>query len=460
MNDQYRLIGSRHYKYTQRRSAKVVNSIKQSLLKAINSTELSNFNGSLETTPSTKDTKLDKESSIKPPKKKERLHGQQSFYSLIYKGDVLSLFDHYHKFTVEEVIDQHELRCNEPDPKLDPITNVETGTSKQLRFKAYDEYQFDNFGLSRLVVESLLSPSLLERIVTRFGNDKEFETYSGQILFVMALDTCNASVQRDVAGAQARYNNLSLDSYPGEDMTELATEALRLIHILSGSNALPLTLGTTLIKKVTSTSSEFFNRKMFELLDKACTLETKYKLLDPAAMGNDPLYTTYGPYAICSTLQEEHGKYISDSDWPALAVKLPKLNSAATDLPSSDSNLPQTPLVQCYKCKQWGHKANDSCCPMFKKREPNDGSAKNSRFKTKEPWKYVEPRDLTTPIEIDGKKWFFCTKCECRTTEKFLDCSWGHIDSHRSNLYQQITSSIPQVVTTHWVVLECFQTQM
>ena len=147
----------------------------------------------------------------------------------------------------------------------------------------------------------------MDKIVTKFGNNPEFETYPGQVLFMMALDACNASVQRDVAGAQAKYDDLKLDSYPGEDVTELATEALRLIHILSGSYALPLDLGTKLIKKVTSTSSEFFNRKMFALLDKARTLETKYQLLDPASMGRDEEYTTYGPYVICATLQDEHG---------------------------------------------------------------------------------------------------------------------------------------------------------
>ena len=53
---------------------------------------------------------------------------------------------------------------------------------------------------------------------------------------------------------------------------------------------------------------------MFNLLDSARTLETKYKLLDPAAITNDDLYTTYGPYAICLAIQEERGRLISDSD--------------------------------------------------------------------------------------------------------------------------------------------------
>ena len=280
-------------------------------------------------------------------KKKVRLHGQQTFYAISQDMTVLNLLDHHHKFTVEEVIEQYEVRCEEPTPELDPMTGLETETSKQLRFEAYDNYEFDDFGLSRLVVESLLSPALMERITTRYNVDEEFETYPGQVLFMMALDTCNASVQRDIAGAQQRYENLTLDSFPAEDVTELATEALRLIHILAGSYALPLTLGSMLIKKVKSTSSEFFNRKMFALLDETRTLETKYKLLDPAAMTKDPLYTSYGPYAVCAILQEEHGTLISDSDWPALATKLPESNTipVTPDQPSTDKN------VQCYKCR-------------------------------------------------------------------------------------------------------------
>ena len=57
---------------------------------------------------------------------------------------------------------------------------------------------------------------------------------------MMVLDAANASVQRDIAGAQKQYEGLTPDSFPGEDIIELATEALRLIHILTGSYTLPL----------------------------------------------------------------------------------------------------------------------------------------------------------------------------------------------------------------------------
>ncbi len=72
--------------------------------------------------------------------------------------------------------------------------------------------------------------------------------------------------------------------------------------------------------------TEFFNRKMFALVDKARTLETKYRLLDHASMGYNADYTTYGPYAICAILQDEYENLVADSDWPALSSKLPESN--------------------------------------------------------------------------------------------------------------------------------------
>ena len=121
-----------------------------------------------------------------------------------------------------------------------------------------------------------------------------------------------------------------------------------------------LNIGTKLIKKVTATSSEFFNRKMFELLDRTCFLESKYHLLDPASIGRDELYTAYGPYAICAKLQDKHCKLITESDWPALATKLPESNTATAD--HSPTLTKAEKPIQCYKCFQWGHKVNDPKC--------------------------------------------------------------------------------------------------
>ena len=42
-------------------------------------------------------------------------------------------------------------------------------------------YDFDEYGLSRLVVKSLLTASLLEIIFMKFGNDPKFETCPDKI---------------------------------------------------------------------------------------------------------------------------------------------------------------------------------------------------------------------------------------------------------------------------------------
>ena len=446
LDDQYRLTGNRHYQYTsQRRSANVVSSIEQALLTTIESKTAPKFNGNLEKTPSSSEFELEKLTFIKQLKRKVQRHGQQTFYAAFYQNEVVSLFEHYHKFTVEEIIDQYELRCSEPPPELDPTTGDEIEESRQLQFESYDEYEFNDIGLSRLVVESMLTPSLQERMFTKFGNNDNYETYPGQILFMMALDTCNASVQRDIAGAQTKFDNSSLDAYPGEDITELATEALRLINILSGSYALPINLGSKLIKKVTGTSSEFFNRKMYALLDSTRTLETSYRLKDPVPMGDDPAYTNVGPYAICAALQEEHGRLIADSDWPALATKLPESNAVTTE-ETMDTPPKQ---FQCFKCKQWGHKANDPACPLFSKKpspKPTQESSSDRRLNPKDPWKYIKPKDLTKPVIIDDKEWYFCTKCRCQTTGKTGFYQLLHTDAtHDPNWTRAPESNATQI---------------
>ena len=111
LDNDYWLTDTRHYRFTsQCRGAKVINSIKQALLSAINSKESQN--------------------------------------------QVLSLFKHYHKFTVEDMIARHEFQYEEPDPEIDLIINQETAASIQLYFELYKNYEFDDFGLPWLVVES------------------------------------------------------------------------------------------------------------------------------------------------------------------------------------------------------------------------------------------------------------------------------------------------------------------
>ena len=62
----YRLTGERHYRFTaQRWGAKVINSIKEALLNAINSKDTDKFNGNLGKTESSASNEIDKETFIK-----------------------------------------------------------------------------------------------------------------------------------------------------------------------------------------------------------------------------------------------------------------------------------------------------------------------------------------------------------------------------------------------------------
>ena len=79
----------------------------------------------------------------------------------------------------------------------------------------------------------------MERVTTCFGHYNHFEDFPGSVLLMMALETCNASVAQDVAGALSKFERLSLPSYPGESVFDCATEAQRLVKILQHDYALP-----------------------------------------------------------------------------------------------------------------------------------------------------------------------------------------------------------------------------
>jgi hypothetical protein len=49
---------------------------------------------------------------------------------------------------------------------------------------------------------------------------------------MMALETCNASSSHDIDDANKLFFPLTLDDYPGENISNFATEALRLMKIM------------------------------------------------------------------------------------------------------------------------------------------------------------------------------------------------------------------------------------
>ena len=87
------------------------------------------------------------------------------------------------------------------------------------------------------------------------------------------LKACNASANLDVEGVKESFDALTLKNYPGENVEAFATEYLRLLKIMRGYYALPLTAGSKLLKKVTGTHSAYFNRQIHAHLDTVNPME-------------------------------------------------------------------------------------------------------------------------------------------------------------------------------------------
>ena len=187
-------------------------------------------------------------------------------------------------------------------------------------------------------------------------------------------------------------------------MTDFTTEAQRLVKIMQGDYALPVNTGSKLIQKVTKTLCEYFNRKMYILLDEVKTLEHEYKLSDPKTLTKDSKYAKFGPLGVIATLQAAHGALLSELDWPALATKLPEANLSMNTSANTRT---------CYRCGSVDHLSCD--CP-----QPLAGVSNTRKHSAAlADWKNVKPDILTTNKTDDlGQVWKFCTKCKCRATIK------------------------------------------
>ena len=150
---------------------------------------------------------------------------------------------------------------------------------------------------------------------------------------------------------------------------------------MQGDYALPVNTGSKLIQKVTKTSCEYFNRKMYTLLDEVKTLEHEYKLSDPKTLTKDPKYAKFGPLGVIAILQAAHGALLSELDWPALATKLPEANLSMNTSANTRT---------CYRCGSVDHLSCD--CP-----QPLAGVSNTRKHSAAlADWKYIKPVNLNT----------------------------------------------------------------
>ena len=75
--------------------------------------------------------------------------------------------------------------------------------------------QYD-IALSRILVESFISPTYRETIKNYFSHRNNYDNLSGQVYFVMVLKACNTYGTIDVKTAKGNFEALCLSKFPGK----------------------------------------------------------------------------------------------------------------------------------------------------------------------------------------------------------------------------------------------------
>ena len=305
---------------SQERSPKQSNTNGSTLISAMEDNTKPKFTGNLDLTTSSA-TEYDKDSFIRAVKEKVKYYGLHNFFYIQTGGTMTYLLDNPHDLTCDEVHADYKDRVKQLVPVMTTDTTpVETPESIAARHKSYDIYELSDRSLSRLAVESLLSSGFREQILNRFSHEDNFDELPGQVYFMMAMDTCLASASVDIDGAKAHFKELSLDSYPGENVAAFSVVALKLIKIMKGAYAIDIKIGSKLLRKVDHTQSDYFNRKIHGFLDTTRAMESKYLFKDPKTMTTDTDYAEYGPIGLCGLISKTYGDLYKEGDWPTVSA--------------------------------------------------------------------------------------------------------------------------------------------
>jgi hypothetical protein len=245
LNDEYRPIESNSYLYvTQRRNIKTIASIEHDLTSARHSTTTIKFDGKLEAVVGST-TEVGKERFLQLLERRVEERGHETFYYVKYEGKMVNLFAHVQNVTLEDLTAEFKTR-------MTPVTNPTAPTP--LPFSTFDKYEKGDVTMSRLVTDLLLTPAFYDKIFVCNGHLPDFKKLPGLCLLLMALETCNASASHNIDGAAQAFADLTLDTYPGENVADMSNEDLRLICIRKGGYALPV---ITHVRRTRSSTVKF-----------------------------------------------------------------------------------------------------------------------------------------------------------------------------------------------------------
>ena len=148
-------------------------------------------------------------------------------------------------------------------------------------------------------MESCVSVSLKEKVKVRFSHRTYFEVFPGQVYFMMVLYTCRTLASMHIDGTKNSFATMNLKYYSGENVPVLATAALKCIKVMNTGYVMDIKIGSSLLKKVDSTSTSYFNRNIHNEFSRVKRMDLKYSLKDPKLLKADPEYSALGPVILC-----------------------------------------------------------------------------------------------------------------------------------------------------------------
>ena len=105
---------------------------------------------------------------------------------------------------------------------------------------------------------------------------------------MMILNSYISSAVLAIDGSEKSFKDTTLSDFQGENVSSLATSALKYVKVMEGGYALPRNLSSSLTKKATASSCDCFNRTMYNHMDKANDMERRYQLKDSKLLRADP----------------------------------------------------------------------------------------------------------------------------------------------------------------------------
>jgi len=419
LTPEYALSTSNGYSGTsQLRSKKSLNLAENSLYSQRNDTTTLKFNGKMGVKENTASlSELNLEGFLRAVGDTVECFGPDKFFYLPNSsGTMQYLPEDSHTFSLTSVLDEHTSRLVEPPPVMDN-TGSETQASIIAWHKYYNIYELCNVSPSRLSIEALVHPELCAEIVVQFNHMPKFKRLPGSVYLMMVLDVCHASFAFKMDNAAKILTKLSFATFPGENVSKLSNETQRFIKIMKEGYALPYYLGSQIIQKVCSTPSMYFNRTMYNLLDRVLALKKGHgHHRDPKLLERDPNYKKCGPLGLCVAMRENCSDLVITDQWPALKHTIPSGNlGAVTKNPPPTLEKKDSNGMKFYNCESEYHLIAH-CSEPRKDPSPGSNASKSGSTTKGSAWRYIFPDDKDTTIIMDGKNYHYCKHCVCKNT--------------------------------------------